>query len=204
MFYYDSEKKESTWDCPEEIEGIVEAMEAAELADAKDTMDAVTSEGPLGADMDMPGSPLGTKRKVREEEEGEYGADKPPAGKRKKREGEASEREKGKKTIGVEDAVEDEEDEEAWQRRLAEEMADEEGVNSAQENEKESAMEEMEAVPRVPLEEATQLFRVSALQSLDLCHSFYFLRVSNLLCLTRSSSEKPRSIQCIPGRLLSH
>jgi transcription elongation regulator 1 len=166
VFFFDSEKGESTWDVPQEIEAAVEAMEAAELEETREaieSMDTCTNEA---AGRDVHGSPLGTKRKAMEDV-----AEK-RAGKRLKRDKEDN---VAKVAIGMEGTHDDDDDEEAWQRRLAEEMAEETDDGRKVDEGGETKMDEevppepVPIVPAMPLEEATQLFRVSLFRRSNCC-----------------------------------
>jgi hypothetical protein len=139
VFYANKDTKESTWEAPQDI---IEALEAMGLDESdQDIVEEDEEEKKVTT------SPSGTKRKL---EENEDNIDE----ERRKRMKLDDKRIAKASTIAVEEVQDEDEDEEAWQRRIAEEMAEEAGMEDVQEEAKE------EPVPSISPEEARERFMV--------------------------------------------
>ncbi|KAG8773746.1 hypothetical protein FRB91_008223 [Serendipita sp. 411] len=142
VFYANKETKESTWVMPEEIADAVAAMEL-------DDNDGGSSDHAIQVKQDGQSDAMTVD------------TENPTNNKRRKRPDESVEDERGGKRaktnkVGIEDAKNEDEDEEAWQRRLAEQMAVE-GEGEGEDTKVVTPVEEQ--APPISNEEATSLFK---------------------------------------------
>lgn len=147
VFFHNSDTKESTWEVPKEIQEVVEGME---FNDA-DSDAEMGSNQPEGAPLDESGqSPSTGKRKLREEEENLGERD------TKRQKLDATGSDSGEETAQLLAGASDDGNE-SQQKDLAEEMTVE-GV----EEEPEATKDEFgrDAIPKLPVNEAKELFRV--------------------------------------------
>ncbi|KAG8830615.1 hypothetical protein FRC17_004622 [Serendipita sp. 399] len=169
VFYANKETKESTWTMPEEITDAVAAMELDEN-DGENSETAIQVKEDEDQDAMVVDKQSGSKGKGRKRLN--EASDDERGGKRVKSEQPGTiehtpprdkKRKDKKHTIAVEDAKDEDEDEEEWQRRLAEEMA----VEDAEETDTNLDVPVEEAAPSISNEEATALFK-SLLQERDI------------------------------------
>jgi len=146
VFFHNSDTKESTWEVPKEIQEVVEGMEFKDV----DSDAEMGSNQQEGVPLDESGqSPSAGKRKLREEEESLDQRD------TKRQKVDASGSDSNDETAQPLSGADGEN--ESQQKESAEEMA----IEGTKE-ELEATKDEFgrEAIPKLPVEEAKELFRV--------------------------------------------